>query len=270
MVELFDITGSDATLPSWVRRAWPPERNTLHGLGTPAWQLPALAIGGSTRPSPIARAWAFDLGRNAAARGWSVISGLATGIDSHAHEGAIAGGGHTLAVVAHGLEPRLLDRKRSLLARIVHSGGAVLSIAEPGEPPSRERLLLRNKWTSAFAIGVIAVQSRGRDGTLATMRHAFSQGRFLATFQPPEDQEGDQWSGNRLLLSDSPPWRINQTSSYRWQSVRQVKIGDSFDDLFAALHAHRELLHSITNHDESGQAAQGRLLETLARLEMRQ
>jgi hypothetical protein len=270
MRDLFDIAASDAALPAWVRRAWPAERALLHGLGTPDWQRPALAIIGSTRPSPVARAWAFDLGRSAAARGWSVVSGLATGIDSHAHEGALAGGGHTLAIVAHGLDARLLDRRRSLLARIVSAGGAVLSIAEPGEPPSRERLLLRNKWTSAFAIGVVAVQSRGRDGTLATMRHAFLQGRLLATFHPPPEEATAQWNGNELLLSDTPPWRLDHAAAYGWQPLRRIQSADTFADLFTALEAHRDLLGSLDLGNEPERARQARLLEEPARLEIRQ
>lgn len=270
MANFFDVSANDPSLPAWVRRAWPPERDVLHGLGTPDWQRPALAIVGSTRPSPLARAWAFNLGRSAAAHGWSVVSGLAAGIDSHAHEGAVAGGGHTLAVVAHGLHARLLDRKRSLLVRIVNAGGAVLSIAEPGEPPSRERLLLRNKWTSAFAIGVVAVQSRGRDGTLATMRHAFLQGRLLATFQPPSDSGEDHWNGNQLLLSNTPPWRIDRVSAYGWQPLRRIHADDSFDELFAALNVHHELLGTLGAVTANDAPAQARLLEERARLEIAQ
>jgi hypothetical protein len=266
----FDIAASDAALPPWVRHAWPPERQALHGLGTPDWQRPALAIIGSTRPSPIARAWAFDLGRCAAARGWSVVSGLAAGIDSHAHEGALAGGGHTLAVIAHGLESRLLDRPRTLLARIVNAGGAVLSIAEPGQPPSRERLLLRNKWTSAFAIGVVAVQSRGRDGTLATMRHAFLKGRLLATFHPPPQDVSDHWLGNQLLLSDVPPWRFDRAAAYGWQPPHRIQGMDGFAELFAALEAHHDLLKSLDLGNEPERAQQARLLEERARLEIAQ
>jgi len=270
MTNVFDIAANDPALPSWVRRAWPTERALLHGLGTPDWQRPALAIIGSTRPAPIARAWAFELARSAAARGWSVVSGLAVGIDTCAHEGALAGGGHTLAVVAHGLDPHLLNRKRSLLARIAGSGGAVASIAEPGEPPSRERLLLRNKWTSAFAIGVIAVHSRGRDGTLATMRHAFLQGRLLATFQPPSDRKDSHWNGNELLLSDTPPWRLDRHAAYSWQPLRRVGANESFDELFAALDTHHDLLQRLDTDTDSESFTQARLLEERARLEIAQ
>lgn len=270
MPEIFDIRADDAALPSWVRRVWPAERAVLHGIGKLDWSRPALSIVGSTRPSPIARTWAFDLGREAAKRGWSVVSGLAAGIDSYAHEGAIAGGGHTLAVVAYGLNPRPFQSKRSLLARIVSADGAVVSISEPGESPTRERLLLRNKWTSAFGIGIVAVQSRGRDGTLATMRHAFHQRRLIATFQPPADGAREQWNGNELLLSDSPPWRIDRVSSYAWQPLRRVQVSESFDDLFAALDAHHELLRTLDTVGAPDSPSQPRLLEERTRLEIAQ
>ncbi|MGH2551018.1 MAG: DNA-processing protein DprA [Thermomicrobiales bacterium] len=270
MPETFNLEATDPALPPWVRRVWPAERSTLHGIGTLDWSKPALSIVGSTRPSPVARTWAFDLARAAASRGWSVVSGLAIGIDSYAHEGAIAGGGHTLAVVAYGIDQHSLKSKRSLLSRIVNADGAILSISEPGERPTRERLLLRNRWTSAFGIGVVAVQSRGRDGTLATMRHAFHQGRLIATFQPPSDGAPEHWNGNELLLSDTPPWRLDHSSNYAWQPLRRVSGSSKFDDLFAALDAHHELLRTLDASGAPKSPTQRRLLEERARLEISQ
>lgn len=264
MYPTFDLPGDDPELPVWVRNAWPPEREVLHGIGTPDWSRPALAIVGTTRPSPIASEWAFRLGRDAAARGWSVVSGLAKGIDACAHEGAIAGGGHTLAVIAHDINPTSRPPRHSLFARVLDAGGAMVSVSDPGERATAERLLLRNKWTSAFSIGVVAVQARGRGGTLATMRHAFHQGRVMAAFQPPSDAPEDEWSGNVLLLSETPPWRLARNAAYAWQPSHRI---EAIEPLFGVLDDHHALLRSLLPRERHSQA---RLLEEPARLEITQ
>ncbi|CAN5614466.1 hypothetical protein BH09CHL1_BH09CHL1_33500 [soil metagenome] len=261
MPETFDLEATDPALPSWVRRVWPAERSVLHGIGTPDWSKPALSIIGTTRPEPIARTWAFELGREAAARGWSVVSGLALGVDNYAHEGAIAGGGHTLAVISQGIDSRLLNDLTALATRIVRANGAILSISEPGDDPTRERLLLRNKWTSAFGIGAIAVQARGRNGTLATMRHAVLQGRLAATFQPPSEADPEQWNGNSLLLSEVPPWRLRESSVNTWKPAFCLTGSGSFDDLFSALSAQLEKLQSQIVVDSPATPSQRQLFE---------
>jgi hypothetical protein len=270
MPETFDLDATDPEIPFWIRRAWPAERSMLQGIGTLDWSSPALAIIGTTQPVPIARSWAFALGREAAARGWSVVSGLALGVDTYAHEGAIAGGGHTLAVISQGIDAGLFNDAASLASRIVRSNGAIVSISQPGEAPTRERLLLRNKWTSAFSVGAVAVQARGRNGTLATMRHAFLQGRLTATFQPPLTGTPDVWNGNSLLLSDTPPWRLSSSSPYSWQPSLRLTGSDSFAALFEALALHHQLLRSLTSVDTLESPVQRRLLEERARLEISQ
>lgn len=260
----FELYGDDPALPVWARDAWPAERTMLHGVGTLDWSRPALAIVGTTRPSPIAREWAYQLGNEAAIRGWSVVSGLAEGIDSCAHEGAIAVGGHTLAVIARGINPNRRPPESSLVARILNAGGAIVSVSEPGERGTAERLLLRNKWISAFSIGVVAVQARGRGGTLATMRHAFHQGRVMAAFQPPVDAAQDDWNGNFLLLSETPPWRLARNASYAWQPSRRI---EAIEPLFGALEEHHALLRLLVPGERHAQA---RLFEEPARLEIAQ
>jgi hypothetical protein len=102
------------------------------------------------------------------------------------------------------------------------------------------------------------------------MRHAFLQGRLLATFQPPPEEALNAWNGNELLLSESPPWRGDRAAAYGWQPLCRVRSDDSFAELFTALDAHRDLLRSLERENEPERARQARLLEERARLEIAQ
>jgi len=203
----FQLARNDGGVPFWLLDGWPESEPTLSIQGAWPPSRRAIAIVGSTTPALEARSWAFSLARFAASQGWTIVSGLARGIDAAAHEGALAAGGKTVAITGNGLNSIYPAEHANLAARILATAGTRMTLATADEPISRERLLQRNALTSASSVAVIAVQSRGRQGTLATMRHAFEQGRFLATFSPPESGAPDDWGGNALLLDATSPWR---------------------------------------------------------------
>jgi DNA protecting protein DprA len=202
------LSRNDDGVPFWLLDGWPEAEPILSIQGAWPPSRRAIAIVGSTTPALEARSWAFSLARFAAAEGWTIVSGLARGIDAAAHEGALAAGGRSIAVLANGLNSVFPPEHDDLTIRLLAHDGTRLSLASPNEPATRSRLLQRNALTSALSLAVVAVQSRGRDGTLATMRSGFQQNRLLATFAPPVEANPNQWQGNALLLSDSPPWRM--------------------------------------------------------------
>jgi DNA processing protein len=159
-----------------------------------------------------------------------VVSGLARGIDNAAHEGALAAGGITIGVAANGLDGFSVAGRESIVDRIVGTGGTIVSIAPPGGPPTRERLLLRNQFTSGLADVVLAVQSRGRGGTLATMRHACRQGKIIATVNPPLDSIAADWSGNAMLLASESPWNDR---NLHWRPAIALSTPADLVELFA-------------------------------------
>ncbi len=201
------VRPNDPELPIDVRIIWPAETSELHVRGPFPLARPAISIIGTTDPDPIARAWAFDCARLAVEAGWVIVSGMARGIDRAAHEGALAAGGVTAAVVANGLDLVYPQGSENLRDRILGAGGTIISISAPGEPATADRLLRRNRFTSAFADVVLAVQCHDRGGTIATMRHAARLGRTLATMAPPKRARPDAWSGNKLLTGQQAPWR---------------------------------------------------------------
>jgi len=135
----------------------------------------AVSIVGTRQPSPPARAYAAALAGGLAARGWTIVSGLAWGIDLAAHSGALQGGGRTVAILGSGLE-QIPPRKRALAARIA-ANGALLSEIQPDAPPSPPALVARNRLISGMSRAVIVVEAGTESGSLYTARFAYKQER---------------------------------------------------------------------------------------------
>ena len=137
---------------------------------------PALAIVGSRHATPQGRETARDFAHALASAGFTVVSGLALGIDAAAHEGALGTAASTLAVVGTGLDRVYPARNRDLAMRIA-SDGALLSEYLPGTPPRKEHFPQRNRLISGLARGVLVVEATLSSGSLITARLAGEQGR---------------------------------------------------------------------------------------------
>ncbi len=135
----------------------------------------AVSIVGTRQPSPPARAYAAALANGLAAHGWTIVSGLAWGIDLAAHTGALQGGGRTIAVLGSGLA-QIPPRKHALADRIAASG-ALLSEIHPDLPPSPPVLVARNRLISGLSRAVIVIEAGAESGSLYTARFAYRQGR---------------------------------------------------------------------------------------------
>src|SRR2546429_3549197 len=123
----------------------------------------AIAIVGSRRASTygleVAERLAFDL----AARGVTIVSGLARGIDAAAHRGALAADGRTIAVLGCGIDV-VYPPENARLMRQVEERGAVLSQFPPGTPPLPYNFPTRNRTLAGLALGVVVVEAGGRPG----------------------------------------------------------------------------------------------------------
>lgn len=115
---------------------------------------------------------------------WSVVSGLALGCDAIAHRAALAAGGHTVAVLAHGLQTVSPASHRTLAEEIVESGGALLSEFGFGVEPIPQQFVRRDKTQAGLARGVVMVQSDLKGGSLHASRAALSYDRWLAVPVP--------------------------------------------------------------------------------------
>jgi DNA processing protein len=166
-------------------------------------QLPtglAIAIVGSRRPSARGAATAHAFAAELSRSGVAIVSGLAYGIDAAAHEGALAGPGRTVAVLASGLDRVTPVGQRRLAERILGGGGAWLSERSPGDDARPYHFPERNRLISGLARLTLIVEAREQSGTLWSARHALEQGRDVAVVPGPID--ADLCRGSNRLLRD--------------------------------------------------------------------
>jgi DNA processing protein len=159
-----------------------------------------VAIVGARRATREGREIAYHLALELAAAGVVVVSGLARGIDTAAHEGALEAGGHTLAVLGSGLADVYPRRNRDLAEQIVAREGAVISELAPHAPPRRHTFPQRNRIVTGLSWGVVVVQAGPRSGALLSAEMALSQGREL--FAVPGSIREALSQGPNALLRD--------------------------------------------------------------------
>ncbi|HEX4052420.1 MAG TPA: DNA-processing protein DprA [Steroidobacteraceae bacterium] len=135
-----------------------------------------LAMVGTRRPTSIGARTARCFAAYLAQSGLIITSGLALGIDAASHEGALAAGGRSIAVLGRGLDAIYPPEHATLAARIV-AQGALVSEFPPGTPPRRGNFPRRNRLISALSRGVLVVEAARRSGSLITARLAAEQGR---------------------------------------------------------------------------------------------
>jgi len=140
-----------------------------------------LSVVGARNADPEGREIAANLSRQVSEAGGCVVSGLAYGIDSVAHQAALEGGSGaglpTVAVLGNGLDTIYPSAHRQLAADILENSGLILSQFEPGERPYPSNFLNRNRLIAGLSKGVIVVQAAQRSGSLSTARYALEEGR---------------------------------------------------------------------------------------------
>lgn len=170
------ITPETADYPRRLRDAH-GAKHVLHVRGTVAEPSLAVAIVGARAATAAAVSAAEDLARELAARGATVISGGAIGVDAAAHRGAIAGGGPTVAVLGCGIDVVYPARHAGLFDQIVEHGGAIVTTYPAGAQPVPGHFVARNAVIAALADVVIVVEASARSGSLYTARAAIALGR---------------------------------------------------------------------------------------------
>ncbi len=155
----------------------PPRRLYLRGEGEPELLArPAVAVVGARACSAYGAQVARMLGRELAAAGVVVVSGMARGVDGEAHRGALETDGHTVAVLGCGID-RAYPAAHASLARAIAGRSLLISEYEPGVPPAPFRFPERNRIVAGLCAATIVVEARERSGALITADFALDEGR---------------------------------------------------------------------------------------------
>jgi len=159
----------------------------------------AVAIVGTRHATRYGLAQAERLAGGLARVGFTIVSGLARGIDAAAHRGAMAAGGRTIAVLASGLL-EIYPPEHDRLADEVAAAGCLLSEAPPRMIPLSGAFPQRNRIISGLGVGTIVVEAADRSGALITARHAYEQGREVFAVPGPIDSRLSR--GCHALIKD--------------------------------------------------------------------
>ena len=157
----------------------------------------AVGLVGSRDATPYGRRMAQRLATGLARAGYTVISGLARGIDGVAHEAALEAGGRTLAVLANGLSGIYPPEHADLAVRVQRAGG-LFSEHPMAQKPQAGLFPSRNRLISALSLAVVVVEAQAKSGALHTATHAAEQGRPLLAVPGPVDSPLSEGCNNLL------------------------------------------------------------------------
>ena len=190
------VTCLDPGYPERLRRIYdPPPLLYIRG-SLDAADIP-VAVVGSRNASPYGRFVTERLCRELAQRGVTVVSGLARGIDTCAHRGALSGRGRTIAVMGCGIDVIYPPENRKLYGEIA-AGGAVVTEFSFGTEPDRPHFPARNRIISGLSLGVLIVEAGEKSGSLITAQCALEQNREIFAVPGSIDLPGSRGT-NRLL-----------------------------------------------------------------------
>jgi DNA processing protein len=183
---------------------------------------PGLAIVGSRNPSAQGADNAAAFARFFSEAGWTIVSGLALGIDGAAHEGALAGPGSTMAVLGTGIDRLYPARHHSLAIRIA-AQGLLISEFPMGTPPLRENFPQRNRLIAGLTRGTLVVEAALQSGSLITARLAAENGREV--FAIPGSIHAPQSRGCHALIKQGA--KLVESAQDILEELQMVQENDS-------------------------------------------
>ena len=158
-----------------------------------------IACVGTRKCSPTGLQTAYTLGKELVDGGAIVVSGMASGIDSSAQKGAIAAGGHTIAVLGCGIDRVYPPENQELMEKIAATGTIITEYA-PGTDPLRRNFPMRNRIISGLCQGTVVVEADLRSGSLITAKYALKQGRDIFAF--PGKANDPHCTGTNMLIQN--------------------------------------------------------------------
>jgi len=234
------LTFEDRNYPEYLKETFDPPYVLYCAGRIEALKGPAVSIVGARKPSAYGRAVAERLARDLAFRGLVIVSGLARGVDSIAHWGALEGG-KTVAVLGSGLETIYPRENRGLFNKIIEQG-AVVSEFPPESPPLGFHFPIRNRIISGLSLAVIVVEATKKSGSLISARLALEQNREVMAVPGNITSE----------LSQGTNWLIQTGAKLveRWEDVAEELPSPLREKLLSQEEEEREAPPSISPQEK--------------------
>jgi DNA processing protein len=228
---------------------------------------PGIAVVGTRQPSPYGAGMAELLSRDLANRRLVILSGMARGVDTAAHKGAIDAGGKTVAVWGTGIDVIYPKENKKLAESIVASGGTIVSEYPLGTFPAPQNFPIRNRILSGMSVGVLVIEAAEYSGTRITARCAMEQNRDVYAV-PGNVTNKNAWGPNTLIKQGA---KLTATWEDIWEDLpSQIRLqledelaeaepGESKPEGAASLFndsplpEHERIVFERLRHDESTQ-----------------
>ncbi len=192
------ISGEDPCYPARLKEIYDPPM-VLYVRGNPeVLRQPGIAMVGTRHPTPYGSGMAERLSCDLAGQGLVIISGMARGVDTASHRGAIAAKGKTVAVFGTGVDVIYPKENSRLLEQILALGGALISEFPLGAPAFPQNFPIRNRIISGMSVGVLVVEAAEYSGTRITARCALEQNRDVFAV-PGNVTNKNSWGPNTLI-----------------------------------------------------------------------
>jgi DNA processing protein len=270
------LTPEDEAYPERLREIYdPPSTLWIRG-DVSLLARPGIAVVGTRQPSPYGAGMAELLSRDLANRRIVILSGMARGVDTAAHKGAIEAGGKTVAVWGTGIDVIYPKENKKLAEQIVATGGTIVSEYPLGTFPAPQNFPIRNRILSGMSVGVLVIEAAEYSGTRITARCAMEQNRDVYAV-PGNVTNKNAWGPNTLIKQGA---KLTATWEDIWEDLpseirlaledeqaaagggAESKAGGSaslFND--TPLPEHERIVFEQLRHDESMQLDQ--LIEQL-------
>jgi DNA processing protein len=192
------ISVDDAAYPSQLKQIYDPPLILYVRGNDEVISQPGIALVGTRHPTPYGLGMAERLACDLAARGLVIFSGMARGVDTAGHRGALAGKGKTVAVFGTGVDVTYPKENTRLMDQILALGGAVISEFPMGTFAAPQNFPIRNRIISGISLGVLVVEAAEYSGTRITARCALEQSRDVYAV-PGNVTNKNSWGPNTLI-----------------------------------------------------------------------
>jgi DNA processing protein len=216
------LTPEDAEYPERLREIYdPPAVLWIRGDRT-LLARPGIAVVGTRHPSPYGAGMAEMLSRDLANRRLVILSGMARGVDTAAHKGALDAGGRTVAVWGTGIDVIYPKENKKLAEQIVATGGAIVSEYPLGTFPAPQNFPIRNRILSGMSVGVLVIEAAEYSGTRITARCAMEQNRDVYAV-PGNVTNKNAWGPNTLIKQGA---KLTATWEDVWEDLpSHIRMG---------------------------------------------